>query len=146
MIGEGGFDGCTSLKEIVFSSESHLKEISGFTGCTSLARIEFPSSVEVIGEYGFEGCLVLREITFASNSHVKQIAGFHQCASLFQIEPPLSVEDVSGFRGCNSLRVVILQAGCRVRRNEGFRLGHPFLLHEDKTVKSCRRLFHLGTH
>jgi hypothetical protein len=33
-----------------------------------------------------------------------------------------------------------------VRRSEGFRLAHPFILYDDEAVKSCRRLFHLGTH
>jgi hypothetical protein len=139
-------DLCTSLNEIVFSSTSHLKEISGFDGCTSLPRIEIPSSVEIVSESGFKGCILLREITFASNSHLRQISGFDGCTSLPQIEIPSSVEDVDGFRMCNSLRVVILHAGCRVRRNEGFRLAHPFLVHDDEAVKSCRRLFHLGTH
>jgi hypothetical protein len=33
-----------------------------------------------------------------------------------------------------------------VRRRAGFPLAHPFLLYDEEAVKSCRRLFHLGTH
>jgi hypothetical protein len=47
-----GFFGCASLNEIIFSSGSHLREISGFQSCTSLCRIEIPSSVEMTRKNG----------------------------------------------------------------------------------------------
>jgi hypothetical protein len=45
-IGLDGFIGCTSLTEIVFSSDSHLREIFGFEQSSSLCRIEIPLSVK----------------------------------------------------------------------------------------------------
>jgi hypothetical protein len=58
-IGKSGFSGCRSLNEIIFSSDSHLKEISGFVKCTSLCRIELPSSIEIIREGGLRKCTSL---------------------------------------------------------------------------------------
>jgi hypothetical protein len=146
VIGCYGFEECTSLNAIVFSSGSHLKELFGFCGCTSLSRVEIPSSVEVIGRCGFSGCPLLNAIVFSSRSHLKELSGFCGCTSLSRVEIPSSVEEVSGFQSCISLRLVILQAGCRVRGSEGFRHAQPFILHDDEAVKSSRRLFHLGTH
>jgi hypothetical protein len=48
IISRTDFQSCSSLNEVILSSDSHLKEIRGFRECTSLCRIEIPSSVEVI--------------------------------------------------------------------------------------------------
>jgi hypothetical protein len=47
----------TWLREILFASDCHLKQIDGFQGWTSLCRIEIPSSVEIITEDDFPECL-----------------------------------------------------------------------------------------
>jgi hypothetical protein len=145
VIGYGGFLGCTSLEDILFSADSHVKEMYGFCGCTSLLWIEIPSSVEVIGYGGFLGCTSLNEILFSRDTHQKEPSGFRECASLRRIELSSSVEGVSGFRGCNILHVVVVHTGCRMLHNEGLRMTRPFLVHEDADVKASRRLFHLRT-
>jgi hypothetical protein len=61
-IGDDGFYGCTSLKEVLFSSDSHFREIYGFCKCTSLCRIEIPSSVEMIWFPAFAGCTSLHVV------------------------------------------------------------------------------------
>jgi hypothetical protein len=48
-----GFTSCSSLREAIFASDCHVKEIGGFCSCTSLCRIAIPSSVEIISRYGF---------------------------------------------------------------------------------------------
>jgi hypothetical protein len=158
-----------SLREIVFSSSSHVKEINGFSGCTLLHRIEFPSSVEVIGSNGFHGCKSLTDVLFSSDSHVRVIGGFIACTSLHRMTFPSSIEVVEywGFHGCTSLtniillsdshvgqisdfrecprfRVVILHSGCRVTNNESFRMIRPFIVHNDENVKGSQRLIHLS--
>jgi hypothetical protein len=72
----GGFYGCRSLNEVVFSSGSHLREIFGFSGCTSLCRIEIPSSVETIGSDGFHGCRSLRVVIIGTRCRMRENAGF----------------------------------------------------------------------
>jgi hypothetical protein len=140
------FKGSHSLKRVIFSSDSHLREISGFQFCTSLCRIEIPSSVEWIGLNGFLGCTSLNEIVFSSDSHLREIDGFQGCTSLCRIDIPSSVEKIGwyGFLGCTSLRLVNIRTGCRMGNNEGLRNLRPFLVHEDDDLKNGRCLVHLG--
>jgi hypothetical protein len=70
VIGSDSFGGCSSLNELIFASDSHLREIGGFRECISLCRIEFPSSVEVIGSSGFRGCTLLRVVRFPKGSQI----------------------------------------------------------------------------
>jgi hypothetical protein len=53
IIDHNDFLGHSLLKEMLFSSNNQLREISGFQYCSSLCRIEIPPSIEVIGMYVF---------------------------------------------------------------------------------------------
>jgi hypothetical protein len=44
------FQSCSSLNEVILSSNSHLRTIRVFQKCTSLCLIEIPPSVEFIGD------------------------------------------------------------------------------------------------
>jgi hypothetical protein len=118
----GGFHGCISLNEVVFSSDSHLKGIDGFGKCTSLCRIEIPSSIDKICISGFLGCTSLNELIFLSDNHLKQIDGFYECTSLCRIEIPSSVEKIenNGFFECTSMKEVIFSRESHLRELEGF--------------------------
>jgi hypothetical protein len=48
IIERGNFNLDQLLKEVIFSSSNHLRDISGFQLCISLCRIKIPSSVEPI--------------------------------------------------------------------------------------------------
>jgi hypothetical protein len=74
-IKSNGFFGCTSLSEITFSSDSHLKRISGFGQCTSLRRIEIPSSVETIDPSGFLKCISLRVVIMRAGCQIRTNEG-----------------------------------------------------------------------
>jgi hypothetical protein len=82
VIGMPSFAECTSLAEVIFSSESHLLEIDGFQECASLSRIEIPSSVEVIESHSFYHCSSLRVIVIGAecrlrdNSRLQKIKPF----------------------------------------------------------------------
>jgi hypothetical protein len=73
-----GFWGCTSLNDIRFSSDSHLRDIDGFGECTSLCRIEIPSSVEVFPWYGFSGCTSLRTVVIRAGCRIKVNEGLRR--------------------------------------------------------------------
>jgi hypothetical protein len=114
------------LNEIIFSSDSHLREISGFGQCTSLCRLEIPSSVVTIGLNGFSGCTSLNDIVFSSDSHLRKIYGFQQCTSLCRIEIPSSVEQIghyasltSGFWGCTSLNEIYFSFNSHLKVIDG---------------------------
>jgi hypothetical protein len=147
IISETDFQSCSSFKEVIFSSNSHLREIDGFFGCKSLCRIEIPSSVEVIGRFGFFGCRSLKEISFSSESHLREIRGFYGCTSLCRIDIPSSVEVIldGAFLGCISLRLVIIGGGCRLRQRGRFQNKRIFIVYEDQNdMKEGRRLSHLS--
>jgi hypothetical protein len=115
---------CTSLTEVIFQRDCHLKVIDGFRECTSLCRIEIPSSVELIREDGFSGCDSLSEVIFAPDSHLKDIDGFSKCISLSLIVIPSSVEIIreKAFWGCNTLNKVLFESPSHLREIHGFQI------------------------
>jgi hypothetical protein len=64
------------LNEIIFSSDSQLREISGFQQCRSLHRIEIPSSVEVIWKNSFSNCTLLRVVIIRARCQIRNNEGF----------------------------------------------------------------------
>jgi hypothetical protein len=79
---KSAFSQCSSLSEIVFIPNSHIKKIAGFSNCFSLSRIEIPAPVEIIAQPAFSHCSSLNEVVVIRDSHVKKIAGFSNCFSL----------------------------------------------------------------
>jgi hypothetical protein len=68
-----GFCECASLRDIIFSFDSHLRELAEFQECTSLCRIEIPSSVEIIEQFALNRCPSLQQVTFATGSRIRII-------------------------------------------------------------------------
>lgn len=64
------FQGCDSLKGIVFETNSKLTKIGerAFSGCNNLESIIIPASVESIGWYAFNSCNKLIDIEFEAGS------------------------------------------------------------------------------
>jgi hypothetical protein len=52
-IGSNDFRGCPTLREVIVSRKTVLREIHGFRDCSSLESIEICSAVEVIGPDAF---------------------------------------------------------------------------------------------
>jgi hypothetical protein len=113
---------CSSLREVIFASASHLREFGGFSVCASLCRIEIPSSVEIITHNAFFGCESLQEAIFSSDSHLRELHGFNCCTSLCRINIPSSVEIIThnAFFGCKSLQEVIFPSDSHLRELHGF--------------------------
>jgi hypothetical protein len=66
------FQGCTSLNEIVFSSDTRLREILWLWECTSLYRIQFPSSLENMEYVSFSRCTSLRVVIIRAGCRLKR--------------------------------------------------------------------------
>jgi hypothetical protein len=138
------FSDATSRQEVIFTSDSDLRELNGFLHCTSLCRIALPASVEIIK--GFDDNPALQEVRFPSDSHLRELKGFLLCASLCRIAFPASVEIIKGFDDSYSLREVRFQHGSQLKVRTAFRGCTFFTVYDDNDfMKNSRRRLHLQT-
>ena len=122
-IGNGAFEGCTLLKEVMI--HEGLKELGqyAFNGCNSLADISLPDGMEEIGSNAFVGCPI-KEITIPEG--IKRLRtytfGWINPCSLERIHLPSTLEVMEGscftYGGySNNLTELILPTG--LKRIEG---------------------------
>ena len=82
-IGKGAFNGCTSLKSVVFLGDE-VKSIGdyAFNDCTSLETITINSGLETLGVQAFRDCTALK--SFTSPATLKTIGdmAFYGCTGL----------------------------------------------------------------
>jgi hypothetical protein len=83
IIDESAFEDCHLLNEVVFASDSRLKEIRGFQTCVLLHQIEIPASVLAISSSAFRICRALRLVVFSPGSVTRAIDGFKGCTPFF---------------------------------------------------------------
>lgn len=78
-----GFDGCTSLRSIVFGEKVYKLNINAFKNCTSLQSVTGADNVTEIWNDAFNGCTSLSVIDL-DWSKIEQIGqrAFKECASL----------------------------------------------------------------
>lgn len=122
-IGNGAFEGCTMIDEVVFSADSKLTKIgeeafmnsgvtfvnlggtavseimlSAFEGCKMLSELVLPAAtLKIIGDNAFAGCEELASVTFEGDgAHIEYIGSFafHNCAF------DLDVFDTHKAEGC----------------------------------------------
>lgn len=79
------FKGCTSLQSIVLPETWTAIPQSFFYGCTSLKNIEIPESVKTIGSYAFYKCSSLEKITLAEKVTSVGSKAFYGADSLSEI-------------------------------------------------------------
>jgi hypothetical protein len=92
------------------------------------------------------GCTSPNEITFSSDGHLRKISWFGERTSLSRIEHLRSVEVFGrgGFNSWQSLRVVIVQAGCGMRKKDWLKHIKTFLVYEPESMKKRYRFVHHG--
>ena len=75
-VGEGAFQGCSSLSSVTISKTVQSIGKNAFCGCSSLTSVDIPESVEKIGHGAFSGCRSLKAINVAEkNSQYSSIDG-----------------------------------------------------------------------
>ena len=116
-IGNGAFYVCRSLTAINIPENSQLTSIGGyaFCGCISLTAINIPESVTSIGDYAFWSCISLTAINIPEGVTSIGDFAFYECSSLIAItitipEGVTSIEQ-GAFNGCHSLTAITIPEG-----------------------------------
>ena len=106
-IGKEAFQGCSSLQTVTFLS-SELSKIgsSAFSGCVQLSTIELPSGIDAIPQYLFYRCYHLKTFVIPSGVNTIHASAFRDCTSLTSITIPASVTRINtnAFLNCKSLK------------------------------------------
>ena len=102
------FQGCTSLKSVVFEEGSKCKLIGAgaFMGCKQLEAISIPSTVSTLGDSAFAGCEAIEEIVIPATATVYGDNLFSGCISLSRVVLNDRATALSNgmFSGCTSLK------------------------------------------
>jgi hypothetical protein len=125
-IGDGAFDGCSSLTGITLPAGVTVIGDYAFSGCSSLTGITIPASVTTIGYAAFDGCSSLTAITVdAGNRQYRDINGIlfskdgktlmcypagKTCTS-YTIPDGVTAIGHGAFDGCSSLTGITLPDG-----------------------------------
>ena len=76
-IGAHAFEGCSSMTNLAFQSNSNLATIGdyAFNGCSALNKaLNLPNSVTTVGEYAFYGCVAIPSLTIGTS--MESIGGY----------------------------------------------------------------------
>jgi hypothetical protein len=102
----GLFLRCPNLTEVNIPNDGHL-ELKGrvFEGCTSLKRIVFPDCVFSLEGSLFKDCTSLESVKFSANQHYIGDFHFSNCTSLRSITIPYTIAFIGdhAFDGCTNL-------------------------------------------
>lgn len=106
----GAFEGCGSLKTLIFGKG--ITEIPDYTccDCISLKSIKIPNQITTIDYYAFSGCTKLDSVTVEDNSQLRYImqGAFNGCTSLKYVVLPASLEVIESdaFYNCKNLEEI----------------------------------------
>ena len=81
-IGDGVFEGCSSLTSVKIPDSVTYIGWSAFSGCSGLTSIKIPDSVTSIGNYALAYCSSLTSINIPDSVTYIGIYAFRGCASL----------------------------------------------------------------
>lgn len=132
-IGNGCFEGCINLKEVLFGAESsrELDLVYGyvlsvgdyaFAGCTALEEIILPDFLTVdpdyetdtVGAYAFKGCISLASVSFETSRITRDVrigeGAFDGCSGLASLVLSQATTRIGAkaFEGCTSLAEIVI--------------------------------------
>ena len=110
-IGEGAFQGCSSLEEVINLPAVDLPKYM-FLYCNSLKTITIPAGVKKISYYAFYGCSSLETITLPSTLEEIEPSAFQNCTSLKSIVLPESLKKLGDIKNSTELAPNGSFAGC----------------------------------
>jgi len=95
-IGEGVFERCNSLEEVVFEEGCRYIGKDSFARCEWLKKVELPITLEEIGDCAFISCKRLESIHIPEGVSVIGSLAFCGCKMLNKVALPNNLKTVSG--------------------------------------------------
>ena len=104
-IGNGAFEGCSSMTSFVIPEAVTAIRPSTFKGCSSLTEITIPQNISEIGESAFENCTSLATFILPSKVVTLNNRVFAGCVQLNNIIIHKDITSIgaSAFAGCTGL-------------------------------------------
>ena len=122
IIGQGAFEGSTSLHSVFIPNTVEEIEMNAFSDCKLLDIVKIQSPIINIDSYAFSNCISLQTIIIPNCVKTMGCNVFDRCVSLKRIKMPdglTTIED-GMFSGCTSLEEVILPSHLKKILNESF--------------------------
>ncbi len=109
-IGDGTFNGCSSLTSIEIPNSVTSIGGSAFSRCSGLTSVTIPNSVTSIGSSAFSLCSGLTSVTIPNSVTSIGRSAFYGCSSLTSVTIPNSVTSIGdyAFRECSGLTSVTI--------------------------------------
>lgn len=107
-IGNGAFDGCSALENVIFKKNSQLKKFGqyAFANCKSLKEITVPKFVGILSRFLFLNCEKMERLDFEEGSelHLIDTGCCKNCKKLNNLKfPEPEVIRQFSFENCESL-------------------------------------------
>lgn len=121
LIGKNAFHGCST--PVLLDLPSNIKKIDdcAFTDCYDLRFVILPPSLDYIGEYAFASCELLNSLRINDiKSWGIYAFGYNQNLNEVVFDSPLKSIGWGAFRGCSSLKSLVLPEGLDTIYNEAF--------------------------
>eukprot|EP00980_Cylindrotheca_fusiformis_P002665 scaffold623_cov83-Cylindrotheca_fusiformis.AAC.2 len=118
------FDGCNSLRKVIFSSVSTRFGKGVFRCCSGLISVQLPTGLQVIEERLFYGCKSLPTIEIPSSVIKIGEGAFMKCQSLTSVDLPLGLVELGeqAFEGCHSIESLHIPSTVATIGNGAFAL------------------------
>ena len=115
-MGEGIFNGCSSLSKVKLSYNNLIIPKDTFSDCVALKEVNIPDVTAEICESAFSGCKSLSSITIPEAVTDIGNTAFYNCSSLTEIIIPQSVKFVgnSAFYNCDALQSASILGRCEI--------------------------------
>ncbi len=106
-LGNGPFDGCTSLKSAYIKAPITVTPYRFFSDCTSLQTVELPGTLQELYLRTFYNCSSLKSIALPASLQTIDVYAFYGCTGLTSLTIPDSVTVIEdgAFEGCTNLKV-----------------------------------------
>lgn len=96
-IGMCAFDGCSSLKRVVLPKNMTEIRAGAFRNCPSLERLDIPNGVMSLDEQLLSGDTSIKEVIIPDTVYMIDNAVFDGCTSLQKVRLPESIRSINSF-------------------------------------------------